>query len=145
MRRFRFARIRKWMRSGNHLERLVALQFTDETIDQLRIDQRLVTLDVNDVRELFQLARYFRDPIRTARVIRRGHRHFGAPIEGRFGNTEIVGGDNEAVEFLRAPAAFPNMPEQRLARDLMQRLAGKPRRAPACGDYSDSFSHVALK
>src|SRR5947207_7272675 len=44
IRGFGFTRIVKRMRSRNHLEFFVALQFPDETIDQLRIDQRLIGL-----------------------------------------------------------------------------------------------------
>ena len=47
------------MRGGDHLELAVALQFAHQTIDQLRIDQRLVALDVDDVRKLRRFRRDF--------------------------------------------------------------------------------------
>ena len=70
MRRFRFARIGEWMRGGDHFQFAVPLQLAHEAIDQFRIDQRLVALNVNDVRELFRLRGDFSDAVGSARVIR---------------------------------------------------------------------------
>ena len=51
----RFARIAEWMRGSDHFQFAVALQSAHEAVDQLRVGQRLVALDVNNVRELLQL------------------------------------------------------------------------------------------
>ena len=58
------------MHRGDHLDFRVALHLPRELIDQLRIDQRLVALDVDDVRDAAQFRRDFRDPIGPAGVTR---------------------------------------------------------------------------
>src|ERR1051326_2842115 len=142
MRRLGFARIVERMRGGDHLELVIALQFADEPIDQLWIDQRLIALDVHDVGELLQLLRDFGYPVRSARVVRRSHRDFRAPIERRLGDAEVVGRDDKSIELLRATAALPDMSEQRFAGNRMQRLARKSCRAPTRGNYADGFNHL---
>ncbi len=52
MRRLDIAALEKRMRRGNHFHGPIAAQFADETIDQLRISQRLIALDVENVSEL---------------------------------------------------------------------------------------------
>src|SRR5205823_2122961 len=87
----------------------------------------------------------FRDAIGAARVIRRSHGNLCAPIEGRFGDAEIVRGDDEAVQSLRPPATFPDLTEQRLAGYFMERFARETGRAPARGNDAGGFSHFVAK
>ena len=70
VRRFGVADIIEWMGGRDHFEISVTLEFAHEAIDQLWIHQRLVTLNINNVSELFQLLRHFRDAIRPAGVVR---------------------------------------------------------------------------
>ncbi len=141
MRRLGFARIGERMRGGDHLEFAVPLEFAHQTIDQLRIDHRLVALNVNDVRELLRFRRDFRDAIGSARMIRRRQGDFRAPIERRLSDAEVVRRDDQVIQFLRAPASFPDVLEQRLARDEMERFAGETRRSPTRRDDAKGFAH----
>ncbi len=57
------------------------------------------------------------------RVIADRQADFRAPGKSRFRDAHVVGRDDDGVERLRAPAAIPDVLEQRFARDRMQRLA----------------------
>ncbi len=97
MRRLRVGRIVERMRGGDHLDLRIALQFAHEPIDQLRIDQRLVALDVDDVSELLRsFARDFRDAVGAAGMVAPTSGDFRAPVERGFGDAHVVGRDDDA-------------------------------------------------
>ena len=96
--RLSFARIGERVRRGDHLEFAVPLQFAHQTIDQLRVDHWLVTLNVNDVRELLRLRRDFSDAVGSARMICRRHGDFGAPSECRLSDAEIICRDDQMIQ-----------------------------------------------
>ena len=113
------------MRGGDHLEVAVPLEFSHKAIDQLRINHRLVALNVNDVSELFRFPRDFSDAVGSARMIGGGHGDFRAPVEGGLSDAEVIRRDDQMIQFFRAPALFPDVLEQRFIRDEMERFAGK--------------------
>ncbi len=125
MRGLYITRILERMSRRDHLQLSIGLQRLDQPVDQLWVNQRFVALDIDYVGELLHSCRYLRNPIGAARVMARCHRDFGAPIESRFGNPEIIGGDHQLIEFTASPATFPNVPEKGFPCDGMQRLSWK--------------------
>jgi len=53
---------------GDDVDLGIAFEFFDEFVDQARINQRLVALNINYEREPFRFARDFRDSISPALV-----------------------------------------------------------------------------
>jgi hypothetical protein len=105
----------------------VALELAHQAIDQLRVDHRLVALNINDVPEPLHLRRDFGNAVCSARMFRRSHGDLGAPIKRRFSDAEVIGRDDQAIQLLRAPAPFPDVLEQRLSRNAMERFTGEAR------------------
>src|SRR5947209_7156960 len=49
MRRFDVRGVLEWMRGGDHFNTAIVLHFPNESIEQLRIRQWLIALDIDDV------------------------------------------------------------------------------------------------
>ena len=58
------------MRCGDHLDLGFGLKNPDQRVDHARFDQRLVALDINNVREPLHLRRDLGDPIGATRMVR---------------------------------------------------------------------------
>src|SRR6266487_5518465 len=86
------------MRRSDDIELAISAKFLDELVDQVRIDQRLITLNVDYVREPLCLFCDFGNAISPAVVPRRSQRDFGAPIKSGFSNAHIIGRDDRSEE-----------------------------------------------
>src|SRR6266487_293050 len=117
MRRRRFRCAFEWMRRGDDTDLATGTQFLDQLVDQSRIHQRFVALNVDDERKLPGFSRYFGNAVRTALMIGGRERHFRAPLEGCVRNAHVVCGDDDRIQFSCASAAFPNMTKQWFARN----------------------------
>ncbi len=120
-------------------------QRVGEAVDQLRADQRLVPLDVDDVRDAAQLRRHFGDAVRAAAS---GGARSSPPRRRRPtppGDADVIGGDDDARDFTRPPAPLPDMLDERAPGDEVQRLARETGRTPTGReDGDDSFWHAGV-
>src|SRR5947207_14025495 len=80
MRRRRFRRIIERMCCSNHLDLAIGSESFDKLVDQARIDQWLVALDIDYVPELLCLSSNFGNAIGATAVPPRGQRDFRTPI-----------------------------------------------------------------
>ena len=90
------------MRGGDDLELAIDAKFLDKLVDQAWIDQRLIPLNVDYVREPLCLFCDFGNPISPAMVSGRSQRDFGAPIKSGFSNAHIIGRDDDGIEVFSA-------------------------------------------
>ena len=91
---------------GHDFHFAIGTQLFDKPVDQPRIDQRFVALDINYVRELLCFPRHFSDSIRAAEVLGRSQCDFCAPIKRRGGDSHIVSrNDNQSPSFGRGGTA----------------------------------------
>ena len=113
------------MRRGDHFDFRIALHAARQSIDQLRIDQRFIALNVDDVRNASQFRGHFRDAVGPAAVAEVRQANFRAPSEGGFRDAHVVRRDDHLSSFGRVLAAFPDVSQERLSGDGMERFAGK--------------------
>ena len=97
-------RILEWMRRGHDFHFAIGTQLFDKPVDQPRIDQRFVALDINYVRELLCFPRHFSDSIRAAEVLGRSQCDLCTPIKRRGGDSHIVSRNDNQVQVFGAEA-----------------------------------------
>src|SRR5262249_23938907 len=137
VRRLRGGGISERMDRGHHLDLGIPAHLPNELIEQPGIDQRFVTLNVEDKRNATQFGRDLSNSIGPAFVIRTCQANFSAPIKRCLGDPHIVRRDDDRIERTRAPHAFPDMLQERFARNSMQRFARKTSRTPARRNNAD--------
>jgi hypothetical protein len=104
-------------------------------VDQLRLEQRLVALNVDDDGLVVEpkLLRGFREAIGSGRMRASGHQNIDAVIGNRRPDALVVGGDDDARR-TAGTRALGNPHDHRLAGDIQQRLARETRRRVARRD-----------
>ncbi|MEP6938059.1 MAG: hypothetical protein ABI871_08320 [Chthoniobacterales bacterium] len=105
----RIGRLVESMRGGYNSNRSISSQQRDYPIDQLRIYQRFVALDVDDVTCVPASADHVGDTIGATPMTWRGERNLGAPGEGCLGNAHIISGDDQRIERFGTPTSFPDV------------------------------------
>ena len=113
------------MGRGNHFHIPTRTKFVHEPIDRGCFDQRFVSLNIDDVAEVFRLRGDFSDAVGSALVFRRSERHLSAPFERSLGDAHVVGRNDDGIERPGALATFPDMAKEGFTGDLMQRLSRK--------------------
>jgi hypothetical protein len=113
-------------RGGNHPHFAIRFQPPRQCPDECGIYQRFITLHIDDVRKAPQLFGDFSDAIGAAAVCGRGHRDFGSEANGRLRNAQIIGRHNHRRDAARAHAPLPDVLNERLARNRVQRLGRQP-------------------
>src|SRR5947207_15698449 len=103
------------MRRGDDIDLPIRPQFFNESVDQARINQWLVALDINYIPELFPLFCDFGDAIGSALMPWGGQRNFCAPVKSRICNAQIVRGADNGSRFFSASTTVPDGPEKWLA------------------------------
>ena len=78
-------------------------EFFDKLINQARIDQWFIALNVHDECEVFRVACNFGHAIGPAAMVRRSQCDLGTPIKRALGNPHIVGGDDDQVQIFGSP------------------------------------------
>ena len=100
-------------------------QGTGHRVDHLRSNQRFIALYIHYGITIAPRC-HLRNPVRAAEMI--GTRHlYRAKLPRHLRNTLVIRGHNDFGQTRRLAATFHHMLHQRLARDKMQRFAGKPR------------------
>ena len=113
--------------SSDHREGSVALERGGERIDERRVDEGFVALNINDdFGGTPERSCGFGDAVRAGRVVGAGHYDVRAEGFGGFRDADVVGGDGEVIEPVAAAAALPDVLDERLARDRVERLPRKP-------------------
>src|SRR5260370_41753284 len=124
------------MSRGDDVDLAIGTQLVHEAVEQSRFGQRLIALDINNEIELLCFPGDLSDAVGAALMMWRGHCHLGAPIESSVGDPHVVRGDNDCVQFLRAPTALPYMSENRFVCNEMQRFSRKTRGPPTSRNSS---------
>jgi hypothetical protein len=96
--RFCFGWIGEWMRSSDDVCAAIRAEFFDKLINQTRIDQWFIALDVNDACELFRMACNFGHAIGPAAMFWRSQCDLGTPPKRALSNPHIVGCDDDQVQ-----------------------------------------------
>ena len=122
-----FLRLGKGRGGGDHRDLRIADQGRREILDQHRIDQRLVSLNIDEVGDAPQARRDLSDPVGAARMGGGGHHHFRSEVEGRLGNPVVIRGDDDLGDFFREQCALPDMADKGFAGDHVEALSGKAR------------------
>src|SRR5882724_924155 len=135
-------RILEWMCCGYDFHFAVGTQLFDKPVDQPRIDQRFVALDINYVRELLCFTRHFSDSIRAAEMSGRSQRDLCTPIKRRGGDSHIVSRNDNQIQAFGAEAALENSFQKWLPINRIQWFSRKSRRTPPGGNNSNRFTHV---
>src|SRR5438477_6324107 len=142
MRGGRFRRILERMCRGDDVDLAIRSQFFNDSVDQARINQWLVALDINYVPELFPLFCDFGNAIGSALMPWGGQRNFRAPVKSRICNAQIVGGDDNGIQFFSASTTFPDVTEKWLTSNKIQWFTRKTRGSPTGRDYSGRLTHL---
>src|SRR5437868_1503224 len=132
----------EWMCSRHDFRFTIRTQFFDKLVDQPRIDQRFVALDINYVCELLCFPRDFGHSVGTAAVFRRSQRDFCAPIKRGRRDPHVVGSNDNQIQTFSAAATLPNMFQKRFSSNGMQWFPRKSRGTPPGGNNSDRFTHA---
>jgi hypothetical protein len=119
-----------------HLQRTIGLERGDQLADGGRIDQRLVTLHVDDDVGV-QRRRDFGEAIGAGLVRRFREPHLAAEVGDARGDAEIVGGDDDLRDERRRRGAAVDVLDHRPAVEVRERFAGESRRCVSCGDDCD--------
>src|SRR6266513_2732500 len=143
MRRRSFGGAPERMRGGDDVDLTIRTQRLHEAIEQSRFGEWLVALYINDIIELGGFAGDFGDAIGAALVLRRGHRHLCAPIEGSRGDPHVVGSNDDRIQFLRATTAFPDVSKKRFVCNDMQWFSRETRRRPSRWNNSNRLIHLS--
>src|SRR5690348_13593923 len=93
----------------NHADPRIRSKLGDDSIDQSRVYQRFVALNINDEAELFRMRNYLSDSIGSALMFSGGQCDFRSPIECGFRDPHVVGGDDNFIETSRATTGLPDM------------------------------------
>ena len=125
-----------------HQPALRLLPARDESVKELRLDERLVALDVEE-----ELARQAVDDAghagRTGRTGRIGDQHFGAETAGDRGDFLRIRQQHHAVRLADLLGALPDMLDDRLTAEVEQDLAGQTRGSDASGDAKSDGGHFS--
>jgi len=111
--------------------------------NRLRIDQRLVSLHVDDDVAV-ERGGNLREPVGAAAVIVAGEAGFAAEALNGVENPQIVGGDDHALHRGRRSGASVDVLDHRTAVDLRERLAREACRTESSGDDGDGTEWKAV-
>jgi len=115
----------------------IALKGAGYGIDDRRLDQRLVSLHVNEAVG-GAAPRHLGDAVRAARVIAGGHLR-PAILLRHLPNPRVVRGHDHLGQRLGLLATLDDPRNERLARNARQRFAWKPARTIAGRDDAEDF------
>jgi len=126
---------------GDQIGFRASLKLFHQFPEQSRVDERFVALDIEEDRRPLQFFRDFSDPVGAARVFRRSQRDLGPKLERCLHNPHVVRSDDDPIKNVCFEAALPNVLDQGLAGDSVQRFTGEAGRPPACGDDGGDPAH----
>ncbi len=115
-----------------------------EGVDQGRIHEGFVTLDIDDVGDLGMWLHGFRDAVGSSGVVGGSHDNLGAEGESFFLDADIVGGDQEEVESFTLVHTLKDVSEQALADEVMEGLSGEAGGSPSGGDDTSDLGCRSL-
>ena len=98
----------------------IVFQLSGQPPQKSRIDQRLVTLDIENDGCFFKLPGNFRNPVCPARMICGGNGNFRAEIKSRFGDPHVIRGNDNLVKAASFDAALPDVSDQRFTGDPVE-------------------------
>ena len=107
------------MRRRDDIDLAISSEGFNELVNQMWINERFITLNINDIRKFFRFLCYFRDAIGPAVMMGRSQRNLRSPTESRGGDPHVVCGDDDGIQFLGPAAPLPNTAKQWFAGDEM--------------------------
>src|SRR3954463_2412627 len=130
------------MCGGDQLNRGVRSQLRNQAIDQPRLDQRFVALNIDYETELPGSAGDFGRSIGPALMAGGCQGDFRAPTESGLGNSHIIRGNDYRIQRSSLNTSLPNATQQRFAGNQMQRLARKAGGSKPGRYNAESFAHL---
>src|ERR1700732_2510264 len=127
-------------RRGDYRDVAIVFQLSGEPLQQSGIDQRLVTLDVENDGCFLELSGHFRNPVSAARMIRSSHGDFRAEIKSYFGDSHVIGSNHDLVEAICLAATLPDVSNQRFAGDTVECFSRESGGSPSGRDDADNFA-----
>jgi hypothetical protein len=121
-----------------HVEHRIRCERRDERLDGLRLDERLVALDVQD-NLAGQPGGHLRNAIGPGAMGGLGHHRNSAEFLHSRRYSVVVSGDHDRPHSSRGRRAPINMFDHRFAADVRERFAGKTRGVVAGGDDGDDL------
>jgi hypothetical protein len=91
----RFGGRLKGTRGSYHVKLWVALESSNESVDEAWLQGRLITLNIDDMWRALQIRGDLCNPVGTARMPGRREGDFGAEVECGFSDSHIVGRDDD--------------------------------------------------
>ena len=125
---------------SRHVQTRITRDSFRQLIDQRRINQWLVALDVDDVGRLWNSAHCLRDPVGARRVFHRGHHRLAAERDHHLADPLVIRRNENLVQTITLLAAVPNVLDQRFSRNPMKRLSRKTSRSPTRGKNSKNMA-----
>lgn len=116
---------RKGVSRSDHRKPRLGEEVPGDSIDQVGVDERFISLDVDDMAHLGEGLRDFSSAIGSRRVIITSHRDVASEFSNGIGDAIVIGGDCEVLKVFAAEAAIPNMLHERLVGNVIERLSGK--------------------
>lgn len=113
-------------------------------VDQDRVHEGFVTLNIDDVGDLGMRLHGLRDAVGASGVVGGSHDNLGAEGEGFFLDADIVGGDQEEVESFTLVHTLKDVSEQALADEVMEGLSGEAGGSPSGGDDTSDLGCRSL-
>ena len=119
-----------------HLQRRVDAERRDRFVDHRGLDERLVSLHVDD-HVAVERPRDFGQSVGPALVRRGRHPRVAAEGAHRVRDALVVGRDDDAVDRTRRRGAAVDVLDHRASGDVRQSFARQSRRMESCGDDDD--------
>ena len=116
---------------GGHGEGFVRDQGFRQPVNQGRVNERFVPLNIDDMGGGRERTYRFRQAVTAAGMVRRGHDGPGSKGYGGVKNALVVRGDGDGVQAGTAADAFPYVLDKRFSCNGMKGLARKSGGTPA--------------
>ena len=113
-------------------------------VDESRGHKGFIPLDVDYVAESGMGLDGFFDPVRSSKVIGRGHRYLRSEGKGFLLNTGIISGDEEQIELFTLLHPLKYVSQQAFAREEMEGFSGEARGSPSGGDNTSDLGCSSL-
>ena len=123
-----------------HLDARRLLKTLHQPVEVLRIDQRLISLQIHDnIMVQIQILHYPCHPITASGQRGRGHDCLTAKFLHRFPNSDVIGGNQHPLQFFRLSGTFIHPLNQWFTTNIDQRLAWQPYRGITGGTHTNGF------
>jgi len=129
---------------GDHFGGIVFDEDVGEAVDEVRVDERFVALDVEDGGGFGIFFDDFDETVGARRMIGASDDDLSSEGAGDGSDAFVVGGDIEGVEAGGFLGLFPDVLDEGFASDEGERFAGKARGGPTGGNDADDVHNFLI-